>query len=141
MSASAIAIAIAGGALIGLGASLLLLFTGRLAGLGGIVAGLLQGSPGERGWRAAFVAGLIAGGIAFSWARPGAFSVSQAALPVLLLAGGAVGFGTRLGGGCTSGHGICGVSRLSRRAILATMTFMGTGAAVVALVRALGGPR
>lgn len=138
MSASAIAIAIAGGVLIGAGASLLLFFTGRLAGVGGIVAGLLQRSP-ERGWRGAFVSGLVAGGVVFAWLRPEAFAVSQTALPLLAVAGVAVGFGTRLGGGCTSGHGICGVSRLSTRGIVATMTFMCTGVLVVASVRLVGG--
>jgi uncharacterized protein len=135
----AIAEALVGGVLIGAGASLLLLFNGRLAGVAGIVAGLLQRSPGERGWRAAFVIGLLGGGIVFGWLRPSAFAPSPVSLPLAALAGVAVGVGARLGGGCTSGHGICGVSRLSRRSIAATLTFMSTGALVVGLLHILRG--
>jgi hypothetical protein len=96
MSVSAVAIALAGGVLIGVGASLLLLLHGRLAGVGGIVAGLLPRSPGEWGWRAAFVAGLIVGGLAFARVQPAAFAVSPAAFPLLAVAGVAVGFAFRV---------------------------------------------
>jgi uncharacterized membrane protein YedE/YeeE len=84
---------------------------------------------------------LIVGGLAFARVQPAAFALSPAAFPLLAVAGVAVGFGTRLGGGCTSGHGICGVSRLSKRGIVATLTFMGTGALAVALMRLAGGVR
>ncbi len=141
MDVSAAGMALAGGALIGVAASLLLLLNGRLGGVGGIVAGLLHPPANEWGWRAAFVAGLLAGGVLLGALHPSAFGPSPAAPVLLVIAGAAVGVGTRLGGGCTSGHGICGVSRLSRRAIVATLTFMLTGAVVVALVRVLGGPR
>jgi hypothetical protein len=135
---SVAAISLGGGALIGLGASMLLLFNGRLAGIGGIVAGLFQGRPGERRWRTAFVGGLLAGGVLLGWWRPSELTSSAAPAPLLLLAGATVGFGARLGGGCTSGHGVCGVSRVSKRSTVATMTFMLVGAAVVALARVLG---
>jgi uncharacterized membrane protein YedE/YeeE len=139
MSLSAAAVALAGGALLGVAAALLLLFNGRLAGVGGIVAGLLQRPTGEWGWRAAFVAGLLAGGAVLALVSPSAFGPSPASPGLLVLAGAAVGVGTRAGGGCTSGHGICGISRLSKRAMAATMTFMLAGAIVVAVVTVLGG--
>jgi uncharacterized membrane protein YedE/YeeE len=141
MVISSLAAALAGGVLIGVAASLLLLLHGRLAGVGGIVAGLLQRPGGEWGWRGAFVAGLLAGGGLLAVLQPSALAPSPASPTLLVIAGAAVGFGTRLGGGCTSGHGICGVSRLSKRAVVATLTFMLTGAIVVALVRALGSSR
>jgi uncharacterized membrane protein YedE/YeeE len=139
MDLSTAAVALGGGVLIGVAASLLLLLNGRLAGVGGIVAGLLQRPTGEWGWRAAFVGGLLAGGVLMTVVSPSAFGPSPASPALLLVAGAAVGLGARLGGGCTSGHGICGISRLSKRAMAATMTFMVTGALVVALVRVLGG--
>jgi hypothetical protein len=141
MDISTAGMALTGGALIGVAASLLLLLNGRLAGVGGIVAGLLQRPASEWGWRAAFVAGLLAGGVLLGALHPSAFGPSPASPVLLVIAGAAVGVGTRFGGGCTSGHGICGVSRLSRRAIVATLTFMLSGAVVVALVRVLGEPR
>ena len=137
-TSAAIALALIGGCLVGVGASLLLLFTGRFAGVAGIVVGVGQGPASERAWRGAFVAGLVAGGVLFALFYPSAFAPSPASLAVLLVAGGAVGFGARLGGGCTSGHGVCGVSRLSTRAFAATVTFMLVGAIVVALARIAG---
>ena len=129
-----------GGALIGLAASLLLLLSGRLAGVSGIVAGLLQPRRGETLWRALFVAGMVAGGIALAFVHPAAFQPGVARPPLALAAAGVlIGLGTRLGSGCTSGHGICGVSRLSRRSIVATATFMITGAATVFVSRYLLG--
>ena len=139
MDPSSAAIALGGGALMGIAGAILLLFDGRLAGVGGIVAGLLQRSRADVGWRAAFVAGLFAGGFVFAWLRPAVFGSPPASLPLMAVAGVVVGFGTRLGGGCTSGHGICGISRLSKRALVATLTFMLTGALVVGAVRILGG--
>jgi uncharacterized protein len=122
-----------GGAIIGLSASLLLLFNGRVAGTSGILAGLLAPKAGEIGWRAAFVAGLVLGGVVLAAALPGAFDPAASAAPLglVIVAGFLVGFGTRLGSGCTSGHGVCGVSRMARRSIVATMTFIAAGVITV----------
>jgi uncharacterized membrane protein YfcA/uncharacterized membrane protein YedE/YeeE len=125
-----------GGALIGLAAAGLLLFNGRIAGISGIVGGLLHPTRDEVGWRTAFVGGLLAGGALFAATSPELVGppVSQSGA-VLALAGGLVGIGTRLGGGCTSGHGVCGVSRGSVRSVVATVTFMASAAAVVFVTR------
>lgn len=131
--------ALAGGALIGLSASLLLALNGRVAGISGIVGGLLVPTRGDVVWRALFVAGLVAGGIAAYLVSPESFDASGApALPLVALAGALVGLGTRLGNGCTSGHGVCGISRLSPRSLAATLTFMTTGALTVLVMRFLG---
>lgn len=127
-----------GGLLIGLSAILLLALNGRIAGISGILGGLLAAPPGDRAWRAAFLAGLFGGGLlTFAW-MPRAFGVTPAPLPILVLAGLLVGFGTRMGSGCTSGHGVCGLSRLSPRSMVATFTFMAMGAITVFAVRHLG---
>ncbi|MDQ3038018.1 MAG: YeeE/YedE family protein [Myxococcota bacterium] len=132
--------ALAGGALIGISASLLLALNGKVAGISGIASGLLSPTRGEVAWRALFVAGLLAGGAAAYVVMPEAFDASAApALALVALAGLLVGVGTRLGNGCTSGHGVCGISRIAPRSIAATLTFMLTGALTVVLVRALGG--
>lgn len=126
-----------GGMLIGLAASLLLLWNGRVAGISGIVAGLLRPGSGEVGWRGAFVAGLLAGGVVLALLDPPALQVqAPVSLGGLVLAGVLVGYGTRLGNGCTSGHGVCGVSRLAPRSLVATATFLLTGALTVALMHA-----
>ncbi len=140
MDASSLGLSLAGGALIGLAAVTLLLFEGRIAGVSGIVAGVISPRTKQSGWRIAFLAGLAVGGlVAFSIA-PGAFGAPLLRTPALLLAGGVlVGLGTRVGGGCTSGHGVCGIGRLSRRSIVATLTFMATGAATVLATRLIGG--
>ncbi|HWV38585.1 MAG TPA: YeeE/YedE thiosulfate transporter family protein [Vulgatibacter sp.] len=129
-----------GGVLIGIGASLLLLFNGRVAGISGIVGGLLARRRGETPWRALFVGGLLAGG-AIAWlAMPARFDASAApSLPLVALAGLLVGVGTRIGSGCTSGHGVCGISRLSLRSLAATLVFMATGSLTVLVVRVAGG--
>lgn len=133
---------LAGGALIGVSASLLLLFDGRIAGISGIVGGLLRHTPGDTAWRAWFTVGLLLGGAALLLLAPEALGATTVALPLVALAGLLVGFGTRLGGGCTSGHGVCGIARLSGRSVVATLTFMGTGAVATFVVRhVLGGPR
>jgi uncharacterized membrane protein YedE/YeeE len=118
-----------GGALIGLSASALLVFTGRVAGVSGIVAGLLSPRPGSHGWRVALLSGLLLGGALVAWLVPGSVVARQGTAPVPLLAaaGLLVGFGTQLGAGCTSGHGVCGVSRFSTRSLVAVATFMATG--------------
>lgn len=127
-----------GGLLIGLAVVLLFLLNGRIAGISGIVGGLLLPNPknSEVGWRAAFVAGLLLGALAYVLATGGAALVSvQASVPVLVVAGFLVGFGTRLGSGCTSGHGLCGIARLSKRSIVATAVFFGVAMLTVFLVR------
>ncbi|MBR0795105.1 YeeE/YedE family protein [Bradyrhizobium jicamae] len=130
-----------GGALIGLAAAMLMLLTGRIAGVSGVVGGLLQAGAADRGWRIAFVAGLVAAPlIAALFGAPLPRPAMDASLAVIALAGLLVGFGTRMGNGCTSGHGVCGFARLSVRSIAATLIFMLVAFATVALVRhGLGG--
>jgi uncharacterized membrane protein YedE/YeeE len=125
-----------GGALIGLAAVMLMLLAGRIAGISGIAAGLLGIGSIDRGWCIAFIAGLILAPVA---AMLAGYAVPMPQMPaswiVLVAAGVLVGFGARLGGGCTSGHGVCGIARLSKRSIAATMIFMGTAVVTVALMR------
>ena len=124
-----------GGALIGLAATLLMLLTGRIAGISGILGDLLERSSSDRAWRLAFAAGLIAAPLVFAL---GGHKLSDPAMPssvIIAIAGLLVGIGTRLGSGCTSGHGICGISRLSPRSIAATVTFMVVAMLVVAIMR------
>jgi hypothetical protein len=129
-----------GGLLIGVSASLLLVLNGRVAGVSGIVAGIFSPRPGEVAWRVAFIAGLLAGGVATFFAAPELFAITyDRTLPVLAVAGLLVGLGVRLGGGCTSGHGVCGLSRLSPRSLVATLTFITAGAITVYLWRVLAG--
>lgn len=129
-----------GGVLLGIAASSLLLLSGRIAGVSGIVAGLLAPSRGEALWRALFAAGLVAGGLVASRLHPAGFGPSVQHSSVALAAAGIlVGFGTRLGNGCTSGHGVCGVARLSTRSIAATATFIAAGVLTVLVTRALAG--
>jgi uncharacterized protein len=124
-----------GGILIGLSASAMLLLDGKIAGISGIVAGLLHPTRGETAWRACFVGGLLAGGLLLRLVLPQAFAFGIVrSWPALVLAGLLVGFGTRMGNGCTSGHGVCGVSRLSARSMVATATFIATGALTVLIV-------
>jgi len=131
-----------GGMLIGLSASLLLLCDGKIAGISGIVGGLLSPTQNDTAWRAFFVVGLLTGGLLFSLFTPQVFTLSVTrSTSTLILAGLLVGFGTRLGNGCTSGHGVCGISRFSVRSIVATVMFMTTGIATVYIVsHLLGGP-
>jgi len=130
--------ALLGGGLIGLAATVLLLFNGRVAGVSGIVEGLLQPATGDSGWRIAFVAGLIAGPVSYQLATGQMLSVTIDARISLLIAGGLlVGLGTSLGSGCTSGHGVCGIARLSPRSMVATAAFMLAGVVTVYVVRHL----
>jgi len=126
---------LAGGALIGLAAALLIVFNGRIAGISGIAAGLLSPQAGGRSWRSLFLLGLILGALIMNRAGLGAQPAIDAPWPLIALAGLLVGFGTRLGGGCTSGHGVCGLARLSLRSLVATGSFMGAGMATVFLMR------
>ena len=123
-----------GGLLIGLAAALLLLLNGRISGISGIVGGMLAPKSSEVGWRVVFVAGLLLGAFIYMLAAGGAIPVRmQASVPVLVAAGLLVGFGTRLGSGCTSGHGLCGIARLSRRSIVASAVFFGVAMLTVFL--------
>lgn len=128
-----------GGMLIGLAASLLLLGIGRVAGVSGIAANGVFGARGERAWRLAFLVGLVLAGAVMARLEPAAFGASPRGVAGVVVAGLLVGVGTRLGNGCTSGHGVCGVSRLSSRSLFATLTFVATAALTVAVVRWLGG--
>jgi len=122
-----------GGALIGLAATVYWLSTGRSAGISGILAGVLNGAQ-ARGERVAFLGGLVLAGLAAAIvASPASAPTTAYPVPVLVVAGLLVGFGTRLGGGCTSGHGVCGISRFSRASLVATATFIAAGAATVAV--------
>ena len=125
-----------GGALIGLAAVMLLLTNGRIAGISSIIGGLLARTTTDIGWRVAFLCGLGLGAIAYRPIAGEWFAVEPAAAwPVMLLAGLLVGFGTRMGGGCTSGHGVCGIARLSPRSIVATCVFLAAGMVTVFVVR------
>jgi uncharacterized membrane protein YedE/YeeE len=130
-----------GGVLIGLSAVLLLLFNGKIAGISGITGGLIQSpSRGDGAWRFAFVFGLVSAGVIGALIAPQAFAVNvDRSAPALILAGLLVGFGTRTGNGCTSGHGVCGLGRLSRRSLAATLSFMTTGALAAFVVNHLLG--
>lgn len=130
-----------GGLLIGLSAALLLFFNGQVAGVSGIAGGLLNLHRGEWYWRVAFIAGLVLGPVLYQIFRPLEFTFQISSSMPLLAAGGLlVGLGVRMGGGCTSGHGVCGLSRISSRSIVATITFVAAAMATVYVVRhVLGG--
>jgi uncharacterized membrane protein YedE/YeeE len=129
-----------GGLLIGLGAAVMLMFNGRIAGISGIFEGVVVPDEGTFDWKASFVGGLIAGGVLMVMIVPGWFAVAiDRPLAIFVVAGLLVGFGTRLGNGCTSGHGVCGLSRFSRRSIVATLSFMAAGAVTVFVTRHMMG--
>jgi uncharacterized membrane protein YedE/YeeE len=127
--------ALAGGALIGTAAAMFVLLNGRIAGISGVLGGLLRPTAGDIGWRAAFVLGLV--GAPLLYALVAALPAPQidAGTGALILAGLLVGIGTRYGSGCTSGHGVCGLSRLSPRSLVATLAFMGAGFVTVFVLR------
>jgi len=127
--------ALVGGVLIGLAASMLLLINGRVAGVSGILRNLLKPVAGDVAWRLAFIAGLVAGPLLYAFLGTAVVIELRASLPLLVVAGAIVGFGTSMGSGCTSGHGVCGIARLSTRSILATITFMSCGVLTVYFVR------
>lgn len=128
-----------GGAMIGLSASLLLFTHGKVAGISGMFGGVVLPSGGQRGYRASFLLGLVLAGALLRVVRPQSFAAAPVSVGAIVVAGLLVGFGTRLANGCTSGHGVCGLSRLSVRSLAATMTFMGTGTITVFVVRHLLG--
>lgn len=137
LSGSEVALALGGGALIGLSASLVLVMFGRVAGISGILASSLRRTPDAMHFSLPFVLGLAVVGLLLHWLRPSAVPTALGAtpIPVVILAGVLVGFGTRRGGGCTSGHGVCGISRLSGRSVAATVLFMMAGMVTVFVVR------
>ena len=125
-----------GGILIGISASMMLLFSGRIAGVSGIFGGMLFQQGKERAWRLSFITGLIVGGILLYAINAEFFENSSGrGLLAVNIAGLLVGIGTRIGGGCTSGHGVCGIGRLSVRSIVATITFVFAGMVTVFLVK------
>jgi uncharacterized membrane protein YedE/YeeE len=130
--------AIVGGALIALSLAIMLVTTGRIAGLSGIFAGFVAGTRGDGSWRAWFIAGMMLVGVAFAVVEPATFDAG-ARIPLwgVAIAGVLVGVGTRMSNGCTSGHGLCGMSRLSKRSIVATMTFFAIGVATATITGAL----
>lgn len=127
--------ALIGGVIIGLASTLLLWANGRIAGISGILGGVLNPKSGDVTWRVVFIIGLMLGSIVFSIFQRPLQPTMQASTPVLIAAGLIVGFGTRLGSGCTSGHGVCGIARLSRRSIVATIIFMTFGVITVFITR------
>jgi uncharacterized protein len=128
--------ALSGGILIGLAAALLLLCNGRIAGISGIMGGLIGTAKAEFYWRFAFLAGIVIGAALLRHVQPDLYQPREH-FPIWLLASGGflVGFGTRLGNGCTSGHAICGIARLSIRSIAATLAFMASGFLTVYIIR------
>ena len=129
--------ALIGGVIIGIAAAMLALLNGRVAGISGIIGGLLRPSFPDVTWRAAFVAGLLAAPVLYATIATLPPIVVESGYPVIVIAGLLVGIGTRYGAGCTSGHGVCGISRFSLRSVVATAVFMLAGFATVYVVRHL----
>ncbi|MCW5650460.1 MAG: YeeE/YedE family protein [Ramlibacter sp.] len=128
---------LAGGLLLGLASAAFILLNGRVLGISGILGGLIKPAAGDALWRLAFVAGLLAAPAVWSLVAAPVVPRIDAGAAVLVIAGLLVGWGTRYGSGCTSGHGVCGLSRLSPRSLVATLAFMGAGFAVVLVARHL----
>ena len=126
---------LAGGVVLGLAVALFILLNGRVLGVSGILGGLARPRKGDLGWRVAFVAGLLVAPTLWRLFAEVPTPRIDTSLPVLVIAGLLVGWGTRYAAGCTSGHGVCGLARLSRRSLAATLTFMAAGIAMVFLVR------
>ncbi|MFQ5972772.1 MAG: YeeE/YedE family protein [Alphaproteobacteria bacterium] len=128
--------AVLGGVLIGIAATILLWINGRIAGISGITYGLAPPVRADASWRLLFLAGLVLGTLLYRVASGDATTISiEAPMPLLVAGGLLVGFGTQMCGGCTSGHGVCGIARLSKRSMVATLTFMATAGATVFVVR------
>lgn len=133
-------LAILGGVLIGLASALLLLFNGRIAGVSGIVGGLIRAGQSDKAWRFAFVLGLLIAGSAVRILKPELIETDRVINPVLIIVAGLlVGYGTAMGSGCTSGHGICGIGRFSVRSLIATLVFIGVGMLTTTVLRAIWG--
>ncbi len=131
---------LAGGVLLGIASALFILANGRILGISGILGGLLRPKGGDAGWRIAFVLGMLAAPATLKLLAPAGFLSApriEAGVAAVVVAGLLVGYGTRLGSGCTSGHGVCGLSRLSPRSLVATGTFMAAGFAIVFVIRHL----
>jgi len=131
---------LAGGILIGLAAAAFILMNGRVLGISGILGGLLPPRAGDAGWRIAFLLGVFSAPLVYGWLAPDSLARApriDAGTALLVAAGLLVGLGTRYGSGCTSGHGVCGISRLSPRSLVATLCFMAAGFLVVYVVRHL----
>ncbi|MEZ4220520.1 MAG: YeeE/YedE thiosulfate transporter family protein [Polyangiaceae bacterium] len=140
MTLSSLLLSLVGGALIGLSATMLLHWYGRIAGISGILGGVLRMTKRDTAWRLYFLGGLALAGVVGAVVAPSAFAVDvNRSVGAVILAGLLVGFGTRLGSGCTSGHGVCGITRFSPRSIVATVTFITAGAVTVVCVRQLFG--
>lgn len=140
MDLDQILVSVGGGALIGLAVTLMLLFNGRVTGISGIISSALAKPTADGLWRWMFLGGLIAGGFFIKYFQPGFFiNSSERSSAAVIVAGILVGYGTVMGSGCTSGHGICGISRLSMRSVLATLTFMLFGFLSVQAVRYFAG--
>ncbi|MBC7468536.1 MAG: YeeE/YedE family protein [Ramlibacter sp.] len=128
---------LAGGIVLGVASAIFILLNGRVLGISGILGGLLRPQRGDTGWRLFFIAGLLVAPTAWALVNPAAVPRIEAGWSVLVIAGLLVGWGTSYGSGCTSGHGVCGLSRLSPRSLVATLAFMGAGFATVLLARHL----
>jgi uncharacterized membrane protein YedE/YeeE len=131
---------LAGGILLGLASALFILVNGRILGISGILGGLLLPKGADAGWRVAFLLGMLAAPVTLPWIAPAdliTVPTIDAAYEAVVIAGLLVGYGTRLGSGCTSGHGVCGLSRLSPRSLVATGSFMAAGFAIVYVMRHL----
>lgn len=128
---------LAGGVLLGLASALFVLLSGRVLGISGILGGLVRPRRGDAGWRIAFIAGLLVAPAVWAMFAQPAVPRIEAGPALLVVAGLLVGWGTRYGSGCTSGHGVCGLSRLSPRSLIATLAFMGAGFATVFIARHL----
>ncbi len=126
---------LAGGILLGLASAIFILVNGRILGISGIIGGLLRPKTDDAGWRIAFVLGMLAAPLLYMLVAGPVSATVNAGWGTMVLAGLLVGVGTRYGSGCTSGHGVCGLSRLSPRSLAATLAFMGAGFAIVFLMR------
>ena len=126
---------LAGGVIIGLGTALLIFLNGRVAGISGMLGEMLRPSATDKSWRVAFIAGLIVAPLGYQLVHALPIVTINANFPLLIAAGLLVGIGTRYGGGCTSGHGVCGLSRLSMRSLVATIAFMASGFVTVFILR------
>lgn len=131
---------LAGGIIIGIASAIMLLYVGRIAGISGIFGGLLNAKKGDTAWRGMFIAGLLAGGLVLLAVYPDSLRIQvDRSLGAVIVAGLLVGIGSRLGSGCTSGHGVCGVGRVAPRSLVSVGVFMATGAATAIIVNHLLG--